>query len=40
MKEFVVAPSSLLEDTHGLRSWFDLSYDWIGTLKPKPTKRS
>ena len=40
MKEFVVVPDNLLANTHELRSWFDLSHDWFGTLKPKPTKRS
>jgi hypothetical protein len=40
MREFVVVPDELLEDTQELHSWFDLSHCWIGILKPKPTKRS
>lgn len=39
MPEFVVVPDDLLDATDDLRPWFDLSHDWIGTLKPKPTKR-
>jgi hypothetical protein len=40
MKEFVVIPGHLLERTDELREWFDKSYAWIGTLKPKSTERS
>jgi hypothetical protein len=40
MKEYVVVPGDLLARTHELRQWFDESHQWIGTLKPKPTKRS
>lgn len=40
MKECVVVPDDLLERTDELRAWFDRSHEWIGTLKPKPTKRS
>jgi len=39
MQEFVAVPAELLEQTDELRSWLRTSYDWIGTLKPKPTKR-
>ena len=39
MKEYVVVPDELLEDTEKLRDWFDRSHDWVGTLKPKPTTR-
>jgi len=39
MKEFVLVPDSLLEDTDALAPWFAKSYDWVGTLKPKATKR-
>lgn len=38
MKEYVVVPPSLLEDTASLFEYFEQSYTWIGTLKPKPTK--
>jgi hypothetical protein len=40
MKEFVVVPDDLAGRTDELRPWFDRSHEWIGTLKPKPTKRS
>jgi hypothetical protein len=39
MQEFVAIPASLLERTDELRPWLTRSHDWIGTLKPKPTKR-
>jgi TfoX N-terminal domain len=37
MKEYVVIPDDLLERTEELQPWFDQSYEWIGSLKPKPT---
>ena len=40
MQEFVVVPNDLLERTDELAEWFARSHEWIGTLKPKPTKRS
>lgn len=40
MKEFVVVPEALLQDTTSLQVWFDVSRVRIGTLEPKPTKRS
>lgn len=39
MTEYVAVPEELLADTPQLQVWFDRSYEWIGTLKPKPTKR-
>ena len=39
MQEFVVVPDDLLQRTDELAEWFHLSHDWIGSLKPKPTKR-
>jgi hypothetical protein len=39
MQEFVVVPPDLLERTDELAGWFTRSYEWIGSLKPKPTKR-
>ncbi|MBI9046405.1 MAG: hypothetical protein JEZ06_18085 [Anaerolineaceae bacterium] len=39
MKEYIVIPESLLEDTNELKSYFDISYSYVGSLKPKPTKR-
>jgi hypothetical protein len=38
MKEYVVVPPRLLQRTDELRGWLVRSHDWIGTLKPKPTK--
>ncbi len=39
MQEFVVVPDDLLQRTDELAEWFRRSHDWIGSLKPKPTKR-
>ena len=38
--EYVVVPDELLARADELRPWFVRSHEWIGTLKPKPTKRS
>jgi hypothetical protein len=37
MKEYVIVPDDLLERTEELQGWFEQSYEWIGSLKPKPT---
>jgi hypothetical protein len=39
MRGYVSVPSDLLRKTDELRDWLEKSYDWIGTLEPKPTKR-
>jgi TfoX/Sxy family transcriptional regulator of competence genes len=39
MKEYVAVPDSLLENTKELGKYFDLSYEYAKTLKPKPTKK-
>lgn len=39
MKEFVVVPESVLEAQDEIKDWFVRSWDWVGTLKPKPTKK-
>lgn len=39
MREFVVVPDDLLERTAELEAWFRCSHDWVGSLKPKPTKQ-
>ena len=39
MKEFVVVPDDLLENLDELTPWFTRSYEWVGTLEPKPTKK-
>jgi hypothetical protein len=35
-REYVVVPDSLLQKTAELKPYFDLSYAYISTLKPKP----
>lgn len=35
MKEYVEIPQDLLEDTDELKQYFESSYLYIGTLKPK-----
>lgn len=40
MREFVVVPSELLERPDEIDEWFRRSEEWVGTLKPKPTKRA
>jgi len=39
-KEYVVVPDSLLKKTNELKPYFDLSYAYVKTLKPKPTTKS
>jgi len=39
MKEYVQVPDALLKKTQELRKYFDLSYDYVGSLKPKPTSK-
>ena len=39
MKEYVVVPDEFLKNTNDLKKYFDLSYSYIGSLKPKPTKK-
>ena len=38
-KEYVTVPDSLLRKTDELRKYFDLSYQYAQTLKPKPSKK-
>jgi TfoX/Sxy family transcriptional regulator of competence genes len=35
MREYVEIPQALLQDTDELKQYFELSYRYIGTLKPK-----
>jgi TfoX/Sxy family transcriptional regulator of competence genes len=37
MKEYVAVPDELLKKTAELKKYFDLSYEYAKTLKPKPT---
>jgi len=39
MRGYSSVPSELLDDTEALREWYDQAWEWIGTLKPKPTKK-
>jgi hypothetical protein len=39
LKEYVVVPDKLLAKTEELKTFFDLSYEYVSTLKPK-TKRT
>src|SRR5262245_12418894 len=38
-KEYVTVPPDLLDDTNRLLPYFEASYAYAQTLKPKPTKR-
>jgi TfoX/Sxy family transcriptional regulator of competence genes len=38
-KEYVEVPDSLLSSTRELKKFFDCSYEYVGSLKPKPTTR-
>lgn len=39
MKEYVDVPDDLLRKARELKKYFDISYAYAGTLKPKPTTR-
>ena len=39
-KEYIVVPDSLLKKTSELKPYFNLSYEYVSLLKPKPTSRS
>ena len=39
MREYVEVPDELLGNTEELKKYFDISYSYIGTLKPKPPKK-
>ena len=39
LKEYVEVPDVLLKRTPELKKYFDLSYDYVAALKPKPTTR-
>jgi hypothetical protein len=39
MKEYVVVPDALLKKTQELKKFFDCSYAYTSSLKPKPTTR-
>jgi TfoX/Sxy family transcriptional regulator of competence genes len=39
MEEYVAVPDALLSNTKELRKYLGLSYEYVKTLKPKPTKK-
>lgn len=39
MRGYSSVPAELLADTGEVAGWFDKSWNWIGTLPPKPTKK-
>ena len=39
MKEYVEVPDALLAKTAGLKKFFDASYRYVSSLKPKPTAK-
>lgn len=39
LKEYVAVPDELLERTQELKEYFDISYAYAGSLKPKPKKK-
>jgi len=38
-KEYVTVPDALLRNTKELQKYFELSYRYVRTLKPKPSKK-
>jgi hypothetical protein len=38
-KEYVTVPDALLKNTRELQKYFELSYRYVRTLKPKPSKK-
>lgn len=39
LEEYVEVPPALLKRTQELKKYFDLSYAYVSSLKPKPTKK-
>jgi hypothetical protein len=40
MAEYVAVPDSLLKNTKELQKYLEASYEYVKTLKPKPTKKA
>ncbi len=38
-KEYAMVPGNLLQKTQELKKYFDLSYAYVRSLKPKPSKK-
>ena len=39
LKEYVLVPGKLFKSTNELRPYFNMSYEYIKSLKPKPTSK-
>ena len=39
MKEYVTVPDELLKDTDEMKVYLEISYTYVKSLKPKPTKK-
>jgi hypothetical protein len=39
LKEYVLVPAKLLQDTSTLKKYFAASFKYVSKLKPKPTKK-
>jgi len=39
MKEYVAVPDELLKNTKELQTYLEFSYEYVKTLKPKPTNK-
>lgn len=39
MKEYVAVPDALLKNARELKPYFDASYAYVASLRPKPTKK-
>ena len=39
MKEYVTVPDDLLPKTGALKKYLEISFEYVKTLKPKPTKK-
>jgi len=40
MKEYVAVPDALLKDTKTLKKYLEFSYEYVRTLKPKPSRKN
>lgn len=40
MKEYVLVPDKLVKKTKELQPYFDMGYEYVKGLKPKPTKKA
>lgn len=39
LKEYVYVPEDLFKRTDEIKTWFEKSFVYVGSLKPKPTKK-